>query len=103
MTDHDALEPTSEELDLLAKLRANPHLGEGMTDLLKRLELEQGNGANAHEVELALREQLHKLGQHSLQQWAQDTSRRVSHEACENDDSLIKHEKKSSGGIAPSE
>ena len=95
MTEHDALEPTSEELDLLARLRANPHLGEGIADLLKRLELEQGNGANAHEVELALREQLHKLGQLSLQQWSQDTSQRAAREACENEGTLIKHKKKS--------
>ena len=102
MTENDSLPPTSDELELLAQLRANPHLAVGVGELIQRLGAEEGRGANAHEIEMVLREELQKLGQLSLKQWAQAACDRSVSEAQSEDPSLGRHEKKGSGGIAPS-
>jgi len=103
MPDKDTTsEPTSKELELLRKLRANPILVDKIDLVMERFEQELANGSDAHQAEEAIIELLQNLGQNMMTQWARRSSLDAETQAREQDPTLQKHAKKNSSGKPPS-
>jgi len=95
MPDKDTTsEPTSKELELLRKLRANPILVDKIDLVMERFEQELANGSDAHQAEEAIIELLQNLGQNMMTQWARRSSLDAETQAREQDPTLQKHAKK---------
>jgi len=91
-------EPTSSELELLQKLRANPILASNIDLVMERFEQELADGSDAHQAEEAVIEMLQNLGQNMMTQWAQHSSQNAEITALEQGSSVQKHAKKNSPG-----
>lgn len=108
MNDQPAPEDTStsiteEESRLLEQLRANPIVATRLSGIMDRFEHEVNAGMDAHEAEMMVIEEVQQLGHSLLDQWAEQTHDATLASACEDDPALIKHGKKNSTGIRPSE
>ena len=94
---------TAAESQLLGQLRANPIVAARLGAIMDRFEGEVSAGMDAHEAEEMVIEELRQLGGSLLDQWAGRTHDATVEAARRTDPSLIKHGKKNSGGIRPSE
>jgi hypothetical protein len=94
---------TAAESQLLERLRANPIVAARLGAIMDRFEGEVNAGMDAHEAEEMVIGELRGLGSSLLDQWAGRTHDATVEEARRTDPTLIKHGKKNSGGIRPSE
>ena len=95
-------EVSKAELDLLKALRDSPLHTEKLTKIFMSFKQEVDSGIDAYEAELQVVEATRLLGKLMVQQWAVQTEKDQSDLNSKNQD-LIKHGKKKSTGIAPSE
>lgn len=95
-------EVSKAELDLLNALRDSPLHTAQLTKIFKSFKKEVNSGIDAYEAELQVVEATRLLGKLMVQQWAVQTEKDQSDLSSKNQD-LIKHGKKKSIGIAPSE
>ena len=94
---------TAAESRLLGRLRANPIAAARLGAIMDRFEGEVNAGMDAHEAEEMVIGELRQLGSSLLDQWAGRTHDATVEEARRTDPSLVKHGKKNSGGIRPSD
>lgn len=94
-------DPTSNELELLRKLRANPILASNIDLVMERFEQELANGSDAHQAEQSVIEMLQNLGQNMMTQWAEHSCQNSEASSLEQDRSIQKHAKKNSHGKPP--
>ena len=85
------------------RLEKHPDLKRRFEQILDIVEDENDKMGNAHQVEFRAIEELRKLGNQVLQDWAERKSRQKTDEFKENNRSSTYHQKKSSGGTPPSE
>lgn len=91
------------EIKLLHQLRDNPLMGERLTHIMDRFEHDVAQGMDANQAEMMAIEEVQKLGQTMLNQWADKTKQIVLDQARCDDPTLKGNGKKNSGGIPPSE
>lgn len=86
--------PTDKELQLLEQLRKHPDLRERFESILNLANAEDGPLKTADEVEELLIEQVRKLGNQTMTNWAASAEERVSQELKHKEPSLRSRKKK---------
>ena len=84
----------AQELDLIEKLRRQPHLMEQLEKILKISEASAGPLKTADEVEELLIEEMRRLGNLTMNEWAAQAHQRINDELKEQDPSVLKRKKK---------
>lgn len=91
------------EIKLHQQLRNNPLMGERLTRIMDRFVCEVDQGLDANQAEMMAIEEVQKLGQTMLKQWADKTKHVATDQAKNDDPGLNGNGKKNSSGIPPSE
>jgi len=94
---------SEDEFKLIQQLRDNPLMSARLTHTMDRFERDVAQGMDANQAEEMAIEEVRKLGQTMLRQWAKKTKQTVLDQARDSDPTLRKNGKKNSSGIPPSE
>ena len=97
------IEPTPEECKLLSRLRVNPAMAGRFGLIMERFEQEVAGGADANEAEEMVIEEMGRLGEVMLGEWAKTSHDKAIAQAKGGGANVIDHAKKNSAGIRPSE
>lgn len=89
---------SNRENQIIRSLRDNPIMAEKITTLIGRYEQEIADGADAHQAEEAIIEELQNLGTSMMRQWAEIAQQKALNQI---DFSYQKHSKKNSLGTPP--
>ena len=85
---------TAQEAKLLEGLRRNPQMMERVQSILEIARGENGPLKSADEVEAMLIEEMRRLGQSTMSQWAMTAEERVSTELRSEDPTVLSRKKK---------
>lgn len=88
------VEVTAEEKRLLEQMRRHPELARRMQEILALAENADGPLKTADEIEALLIEELRKLGNTTMNEWAAVAEDRVSQQLMERDPSVRARKKK---------
>ncbi len=91
---------TPETLELAERLERHPKLKERISNLLDLTELQGETTHNAHSAEAVVIEELRKMGNDTLTDWA-DRSAKAANEQASSKPGMVKHGKKKSVGTQP--
>jgi hypothetical protein len=94
---------SSDDLEFLQRLRANPALNLKFRQIMQHLEDEIASGGDANQAEMMVIEELRGLGQAMLVHWATSSHDEAIAKSKESEPNLSNHAKKNSGGIPPSD
>ena len=93
---------TDTEFKLIEALQGDPELIEEFTAATQKLNHEVAQGMDAYQAELHIAKTVQEIGRKMIGKWATKTQQEAVEEATDAPDN-IKHGKKNSTGIAPSE
>lgn len=101
-SDKNKFKPTEPEIQLLEKLRRSPQMRERLEPILDLVLNPDGN-LDAHQIEALLIVEMNKLGNQTLQSWAQELEQSQSQIARSQHPGLQQREKKTSDGGPPTD
>lgn len=84
----------AEELDLIEKLRRQPKMMERVRKILEIAQSSEGPLKTADEVEELLVEEMRRLGNVTMNEWAAQANQRIEDEVKEEDPTVLKRKKK---------
>ena len=93
---------TPETLALAERLEKHPKLKKRISNLLDLTELQGETSHNAHSAEAVVIEELRKMGNDALTDWAEQSAR-ASNEEAYSKPGVLKHGKKKLAGTPPTE
>jgi hypothetical protein len=84
----------AQEVDLIKKLRRQPKIMERVQRILEISQTSEGPIKTADEIEELLLEEMRRLGNATMNEWAAQAHERISHELKEQDPTVLKRKKK---------
>jgi hypothetical protein len=91
------------EGEIIEKMREYPELKERFEQLIAIVENTKGDATRADDAEYQVIEQMRKLGQDTLQSWANRQSKKMVERVSEQKPNMRRHVKKNSSGTQPME
>ena len=85
---------TEQEIELVEQLRRQPKILERMQRIMEIARSAEGPLKTADEVEELLIEEMRKLGNATMHQWAEQAQERLSQELQQEDATVLKRKKK---------